>query len=402
MRSILWIVASVIIVLSAVNLAFTLVHVREERTSLSTDLEHRTRLLAESLKESIEPAYSAGLAESLQRTVSRFVDQERLRGLVVMDARGEIVAASSELPVGVRIERLASEAMDADSSRGEFVRGASGSFYLYASPLREELRVIGALFLIQNAGFIDAYIGRIWWDNLTRLAVQILFFSIIIAAIVRWVIVKPLSRLAESVRRTRAGSGTVGVVTEHSFFFQPLASEIAKLSKSLSQARSAASEEARMRLEKLDTPWTAERLKEFVKAHLRNRPIVLVSNREPYVHEKAGSETKWSVPASGMVTALEPVMEACGGLWVAHGSGNADREVADAQGKVQVPPEEPRYTLKRVWLTQKDVQGFYVGFSNEALWPLSHMAHTRPVFRKNDWMAYRALTENSPKLSLRR
>ena len=389
MKHIFWIIAGVVIVLSVVNFGFTFVQVREEKATLSNDLGYRTRLLADSLKESIEPAYSAGSAETLQRTVGRFTDNERLRGLVVVDPRGEIIAVSENLPASIRGNTLAANVMDADSSRGEFVRSSDGSFYVFAVPLHEEQRVVGALLLVQNADFINTYITRIWLDNLTRLAVQILFFSIVIAAIVRWVIVKPLSRLAESVRRTRAGSGTVGVVTEHSFFFQPLASEIAKLSKSLSQARSAASEEARMRLEKLDTPWTAERLKEFVKAHLRNRPIVLVSNREPYVHEKVGNETKWSVPASGMVTALEPVMEACGGLWVAHGSGNADREVADAQGKVQVPPEEPRYTLKRVWLTQKDVQGFYVGFSNEALWPLSHMAHTRPVFRKNDWMAYR-------------
>ena len=171
-------------------------------------------------------------------------------------------------------------------------------------------------------------------------------------------------------------------------FFLPLASEITKMSSSLRQARSAASEEARMRLEKLDSPWTAERLQEFIKAHVRERPIYVVSSREPYVHERVGrKEVTWSVPASGLVTALEPVMVACGGTWLAHGSGSGDKQTADQEGKLRVPPDDPRYTLKRVWLTREDVG--HTRFSNEALWPLAHMAHTRPVFRKEDWAAYR-------------
>ncbi|KKW30008.1 MAG: hypothetical protein UY74_C0056G0006, partial [Candidatus Kaiserbacteria bacterium GW2011_GWC2_52_8b] len=286
MKHILWIIVGVVIVLSGVSFGFTFMQVREEKATLSGDLEYRTRLLADSLKESIEPAYSASSSEALQRTVDRFTDNERLRGLVVVDPRGEIIAVSENLPASIRGDTLAPNVMDADSSRGEFIRSSDGSLYVFAVPLHEEQRVVGALLLVQNADFINTYITRIWWDNLTRLVVQVLFFSIVIAAIVRWVVVKPLSRLAESVRRTRAGSSVSGVVTEHSFFFQPLANEIYKLSKSLTQARSAASEEARMRLEKLDTPWTAERLKEFVKAYLKNRPIVIVSNREPYVHEK--------------------------------------------------------------------------------------------------------------------
>lgn len=387
MRHFLWIIAGVILTLSALNLAFTFFQVREEKATLASDLEYRTRLLADSLTESIEPAYTTGSMESLQRTVNRFIDHERLRGVAVFDARGEAIAASKELPTSTHPEFVAVESMDADAARGEFVRGSEGSFYAYAVPLHKEGRVVGSLLILQNAAFIDTYTVGIWWDQLTQLALQLLFFSIIIAAIVRWVIIKPLSELAQSIRDTRAGK--VPSSSTQSFFVRPLAAEISKLSKSLTQARSAASEEARLRLEKLDTPWTAERLKEFGKAYLKNRPIVLVSHREPYVHDKKDGSITYSVPASGMVTALEPIMEACGGLWIAHGSGSADKETADENGKIQVPPEEPHYTLKRVWLTPKDDQGFYTGFSNEALWPLSHMAHTRPTFRKTDWTAYR-------------
>lgn len=390
MRTILWIIAGVIVVLSGLTLAFTATQVIEERATFSADLEYRTRLLSDSLKESIEPSYTAGSIDTLQGILDRFTDRERLRGLAIVDSRGDFLAVSEELPRGVREHQVfVSQAMDADLAHGEFIKTTDGSLYIFVAPLhQEEGRVSGALLVVQNASFIDAYIAGIWWDNLVRLLIQIVFFSVVIAAIVKWIVVKPLSRLAESVKSARAGFGP-GSVTEHSFFFQPLASEISKMTKSLSQARSVASEEARLRLEKLDTPWTAERLKEFVKGHLKDRPIVLVSNREPYIHDKVDGKIQYTVPASGVVTALEPVMEACGGLWIAHGSGSADKETANAEGKVQVPPEEPHYTLKRVWLTQKDTQGFYTGFSNEALWPLCHMAHTRPTFRKEDWTAYR-------------
>ena len=115
----------------------------------------------------------------------------------------------------------------------------------------------------------------------------------------------------------------------------------------------------------------------------------MISNAEPYVHKKDRNKVEWSVPAGGVITAIEPVMEACGGTWIACGSGNADKETADKDGKLRVPPEEPTYTLKRVWLTQKERKGYYDGFSNQALWPLCHLAHVRPQFRKEDWAEYR-------------
>ncbi len=390
MKNILLIIAGGIVVLSGITFAFTITQIEQERATLSADLQYRTRLLADSLKESIEPSYSVGSVESLQGIVMKFTDRERLAGLAVMRADGEIVTSSGELPSIIQRDLpLIAQAMDFNASRGEFVQNEGRTFYIYASPLREGGVAVGTLLVIQNADYIGSTISHVLWNNLARLAVQVLFFSAVVLLIVRWIIVKPLSRLAESVKSVRAGKSGAESATEHSFFLRPLAHEISKMSKSLSQARSAASEEARMRLEKLDTPWTSERLKEFVKGHLKDRPIILVSNREPYIHEKVNGEIQYSVPASGVVTALEPVMEACGGLWIAHGSGSADKETADAEGKIKVPPEEPHYTLKRVWLTQKDVQGFYTGFSNEALWPLCHMAHTRPTFRKEDWTAYR-------------
>jgi trehalose-6-phosphate synthase len=115
---------------------------------------------------------------------------------------------------------------------------------------------------------------------------------------------------------------------------------------------------------------------------------VVVSNREPYMHVRSGKEIKCIVPASGMVTAMEPILKACGGLWIASGSGDADRETVDEHDKVMVPPYEDKYTLRRIWLTKEQEDHYYYGFSNEGLWPLCHIAHTRPVFRKEDWDYY--------------
>jgi trehalose-6-phosphate synthase len=88
------------------------------------------------------------------------------------------------------------------------------------------------------------------------------------------------------------------------------------------------------------------------------------------------------------VTALEPILRACDGMWVASGSGDADRETVDEQGHVRVPPDKPEYTLRRVWLSKEIEDGHYYGFSNEGLWPLCHIAHTRPIFRASDWQSY--------------
>jgi trehalose 6-phosphate synthase len=139
--------------------------------------------------------------------------------------------------------------------------------------------------------------------------------------------------------------------------------------------------------------WTKESLRDLVKTKLAGYLFIVVSNREPYIHTYVGSDITWDVPASGLTVALDPVMRACGGTWIAHGSGDADREVVDEQSKVQVPPKEPRYSLRRVWLTKEEEDGYYYGLSNEALWPLCHIVYTRPVFEESDWNTYRKVNQ---------
>jgi trehalose 6-phosphate synthase len=138
--------------------------------------------------------------------------------------------------------------------------------------------------------------------------------------------------------------------------------------------------------------WNPARLKMALGRHLQGERVVIVANREPYIHDRAGDgSVRVLHPASGLVTALEPVMRACSGVWIAHGSGSADRAVVDRHGRVSVPPGEDLYTLRRVWLSPEEEKGYYYGFSNEGLWPLCHMAYTRPVFRIGDWKHYQAV-----------
>ena len=388
MRQILLITGGVIAAIALVIGAFTFNQVNKEEAALTARLEARSDVLTESLAASILPAFENNATSSIEHTIERFVGDQRLAGLAVFDSAGVVVASSENAPDVIDAALIAT-VMDAAQPEGVFAKSGSETFYVFAVPIQDrESRTIGALTTIQNASYISSTIWNIWRDNLVRFLLQTVLIAVAIFALVRWVFFKPLSQLAESIRAVRRGE-TVEDNGARSDFLFPISSEIAKMTGSLRQARHAASQEARMRLEKLDSPWTAERLKEFIKAYVKDRPIFVVSNGEPYVNTRGKNGIEWTVPAGGLITALEPVMEATGGVWIAQGSGEADKLVVDADDKVRVPHDEPRYTLKRVWLTRKEVEGYYNGFSNEALWPLCHMAHVRPIFRKENWTEYR-------------
>jgi trehalose 6-phosphate synthase len=136
--------------------------------------------------------------------------------------------------------------------------------------------------------------------------------------------------------------------------------------------------------------WKADAVRGILREDLKGDEILIVSNREPYIHARdASGQVQVKRPASGLVTALEPVMRACSGTWIAHGSGDADRQAVDEHDHEGVPPGRPEYRLRRIWLDPEEEAGYYYGFSNEGLWPLCHIAHTRPVFRASDWAHYR-------------
>lgn len=380
--------AFVTLAISIIAAGFTLNYASKEEVDLTARLQSRTQILSESLVEAIGPAYMTNATSSVQRIIDRFASRERTAGIAVLDTNKLSVATSQDFPHESLSLDFIDVAMDSGEPQGSFVETEGRSYYIYAQPILEEASVVGALVTVHDSQYIRDAVSGIWRDGLTRLFVQIFFFAGAIFVLVRFVFRRAMEDLVESIRSLRSGESSETEGARNSLL-RPLSHEISKMSASLRQARTAASEEARMRLEKLDSPWTAERLREFMKAHLKERPLFVVSNGQPYVYSHGKNGPEWAVPAGGVITAIEPVMEACGGIWIAQGSGAADREVSDADGRQRVPPEEPSYTLKRVWLSPKEVKGYYDGFSNEALWPLCHAAHVRPEFRKEDWTMYR-------------
>jgi trehalose 6-phosphate synthase len=211
---------------------------------------------------------------------------------------------------------------------------------------------------------------------------------------VRWFLMRPITHLAERLRRLRMGHADdeTGVNESDLSLFKPLAKEVATITESIVQARAAAAAEARLR-EAGENLWTADRLTVHVRDRTGSSRIFVVSNREPYMHVRQGRETVCVVPPSGLVTALEPVLRACDGVWVAHGSGSEDMLTVDEHDRLRVPPEDPRYTLRRVWLSSEEESSYYDGFANEGLWPLCHIAHTRPIFRASDWESYQNVNQ---------
>jgi len=398
MRQVLLITGAAVLVVSLVVGFFAMSQVNQEELELTSRMQSRSQVLADSLAESIEPAYNTRATSTVQRIIDRFVSSERLAGLSVFDSSGTLIAGSSDMPLPAD-GKMITTVMDSDEPGGDFVRRNDGTYYVHVIPLHGDERVVGALVLAQNATYIAEGIRGVWKDNIIRWLFQIVVFAATIFALVRWVFFHSISKMVESLQASRKGNHEIDT-TSSSSFFTPLAGEISKVTKSLRQARHAASEEARMRLEKLDSPWTAERLREFVKAYVKNRPIIVVSNREPYTHRKGKNGIECSVLANGMSTALESVMEACGGMWIAHGSGSADKETADGEGKLRVPPDQPKYTLKRIWLDADEVNGYYKGFVVEGLYPLCLMAHVRPQFREKDWLQYREVNGKFAKILL--
>jgi trehalose 6-phosphate synthase len=241
---------------------------------------------------------------------------------------------------------------------------------------------------------------RIWRETFLSALIHVVLIVLITLLIVRWSIAGPIARTASWIKALRTGRAVSARIKPVDMeLFRPLAREVATMAESLNTARTAAEREARLR-DSGESIWTAERLAVHVRSRLADGRLFVVSNREPYTHVQKGKSIEVNVPASGLVTALEPVLCACGGTWVAHGSGDADTETVDANDRLLVPPDDPHYTLRRVWLSKEEEEGYYYGFANEGLWPLCHIAHTRPLFRASDWNHYQEVNAKFAKALL--
>jgi alpha,alpha-trehalose-phosphate synthase [UDP-forming] len=374
--------------------------VRQEKERLTIDLERRSSLLGESLKETIEPLLDRGQLERLQKIVEKFGNRERLAGVAVYDVKDKLIAVTPSLSPHLSIApKFVTNVLNSDQESGYFFNLAGKEMYLYLLPLHREESVTGALVIIQNPSYIKERLSLIWKNNFIRLLVNALVISLVTLLLIRWSMAGPIAKMAEWMKHLRTEKNKEPLRLPSGGVFEPLTREVTQMATSISAAREAAEEEARLR-HTAESIWTPTRLKEQVRTLLQERPLFVISNREPYIHEKKGKKIECLVPASGLVTALEPVLKACGGTWIAHGSGDADREVVDDQSKIRVPPEEPQYVLKRVWLTKEEEKGYYYGFSNEGLWPLCHIAHTRPSFRAEDWEYYETVNKKFAQATL--
>jgi alpha,alpha-trehalose-phosphate synthase [UDP-forming] len=381
-------IVSLIVGVTLVSLCTSYYQVIVQKQALRKDLQRRAEVLGESLARNVERDLERDSQHTLQRTVQQFANREHLAGLAVYDPQGHAIAVTTSIePLMASAPAILLQALQENRNADAFLRSGTASLHIYALPLHRGDQLIGGLAIVHDAGYIRGETLRIWRETFLSALAHVILIVLITLLIVRWSIAGPIARTAHWMRALRTGRGAIRIKVPDLELFRPLAREVATFAESLNTARSAAELEARLR-ETGESMWTADRLAVHVRDKLEDGRLFVVSNREPYVHIRRGKSVEVSVPASGLVTAIEPVLRACDGTWVAHGSGDADLETVDAHDRLLVPPDDPRYTLRRVWLTKEEEEGYYYGFANEGLWPLCHIAHTRPLFRANDWKHY--------------
>src|SRR5579863_8785403 len=379
-------IVSLIVGIALVSLGFSYYEVVREKRVLRTQLERSSEEIGESFAMSVEKSWDS--PRTLQRTVQRFGSREHLLGVAVYDRQGKLVAMSTALlPLMPSIPSDVAHALADNRSESSFGRLDQLRVHTFAVPVHREDEILGALAVVHDVDYIRAQNLRTWREAFLTVLIQVFFIVLITLLIVRWSIAGPIARAAQWMRALRMGKVSSSQHMPDLDLFKPLAWEVVTMAESLSQARNAAENEARLR-EAGESSWTAERLAVQIQTRLQGGRLFVVSNREPYIHQRNGKSLEVTVPPSGLVTALEPVLTACDGTWIAHGSGSADKEVVDKHDRLRVPPENPHYTLRRIWLSKEEEEGYYYGFSNEGLWPLCHIAHTRPIFREKDWQLY--------------
>lgn len=383
---------SLIVAVTVVSLAIALYQTQSETRALKRDLERHALELAEGLERSASRLLAADNLHELQRLVNQFQNRERLAGIAIYDLDGKPLATTADLA-----KRLGGPAKPVTRSRwpeggsSEFFRVHGELVHVSEIPIHSGTSAMGALAIFHDAGYIAAREATLWRHALTGVVVQTVLIVCVTLLILHWSLRQPVARLAAwlaEVRKGGSSSSTPDLPDEEAF--QPLHHEVKQLATSLTAARAAAEQEARLR-NAGESQWTPERLRLSVQSKLAGSRLFALSNREPYEHLHRGNSIECSVPASGLVTALEPILCACDGTWIAQGTGDADRDMVDENDRLRVPPDHPQYTLRRVWLTEAEEKGFYLGFANEGLWPLCHIAHTRPTFRPQDWEHYRTV-----------
>jgi trehalose-6-phosphate synthase len=341
------------------------------------DLNNRDVLVANTLADAINEAQTDGKTWRVQTLFERAVQDERLVAIALCSSQDEMLRRTDGYPRTLDCAKARELAAHNDPR----LPLESGSVHVGVRPLSPDEAESDRLVLLHDMSFID----RRSQDTKRYLVGFIVLLGLAMALIT--VVVAQLSwrGWVSGMQGILRGEGLLRPLLPPPEL-QPFASEV--------RARLRDLEDEYRRSLDLGASWTPERLRSLLQTQLRGDQVIVVSNREPYLHDRlADGRVVVRRPASGLVTAVEPVMRACSGTWIAHGSGSADREFVDSKDRLVVPPGAHEYTLRRIWLTPEEEEGYYNGFANEGLWPLCHVAHVRPVFRESDWQAYRKVNE---------
>jgi trehalose 6-phosphate synthase len=346
---------------------------RTTRGWFERDLQLRAELAVSGARGTLVSHWSLDEQERLREALSVLAHDERVMAAAACGADLATLARTAPYPAQLGCEEVAMRRRaDGASPLATWAAVPSlpgAQLHVTAIPLADADRPLGFVILVHDLSFVERR------EATTRRFLLIAFGVLSAAAAGITLVAARLSwrGWSEELRRLLRGEPPQPE-------FRPFLRDVRQLVDRLASERE---------VDGLGGLWTPQRLKNTLSRHLHGERVVIVANREPYIHARgADGALRVQHPASGLVTALEPVMRACSGVWVAHGSGSADREVVDQHDRLRVPPGEEAYVLRRVWLRPDEERGYYYGFSNEGLWPLCHMAHTRPVFRSDDWNHY--------------
>jgi trehalose 6-phosphate synthase len=366
--------ALALLALGAATLAGRTMHTWSER-----DIRLRAELALGTARQSLADYWRRGERDQIAGLLRDIVRDERIMGAAACDAKDGIVAVVGDYPAHLSCRELSSHVRPAAEpasgpwrSWGESISMRGGGAHVSALPLTDGDDTLGFVVLLHDMRFVE---GR---ERKMRQFLVLGFGLVAIAAATVTLLAVRLSRRGWNRDLRRLVRGDVQQPE-----LQPLLQDVRELIERISAEKDS---EAGV------GAWTPQRLHQTLGRYLHGERVIIVANREPYIHERTpDGGVKVVHPASGLVTALEPVMRACSGVWVAHGSGSADRETADRDGRIAVPPGEEAYVLRRVWLTPEEEKGYYYGFANEGMWPLCHIAHARPIFRSSDWQHYQTV-----------
>ena len=339
------------------------------------DLDIRSNLIASTVAEPLADLIETGSTTRILGFFHRLTSDERLYAVGLCLADRATPIATGAFPSELRCSALAPYLTVGE----HLLRTAKGVVHVAVRPLGGDAPAGTELVLVHDMSFIERRSEEtrryLFWF-FAALSVCVALITVVIAQLSwrGWVAGLRALLRGEGILRPAAGTAPE---------LRPIARDVQALLREL-EHQFRPTDESQQR-------WTEETLRAVLRGEMRGNDIVVVSNREPYIHVATPEGVRVQRPASGLVTALEPVMRACSGTWIAHGSGSADRQTVDRHDRVAVPPEHPRYRIRRLWLSPEETAGYYDGFANEGMWPLCHIAHVRPTFRTSDWEQYRAV-----------